>query len=272
MVGEVVGDRHVGLPHAALHVEHGQGVGGAFVEGEFFVLIVLIRNFALLGECDWAAVEVDGFVVYVCCVSRTACFVGADIGGYGVGCSVSRLSKFQQAGRFTVRAADIQHQLTVNVDPHIIITGEEELNGDFITGIIPYLNLTVIRQCKVKLQLRTKAVVVIAGCCGNCFLIEGEETVGSLFPSFRIHIFRLIICIFRFSILVLASLRCFQIVLAFGCILLQIQRPLITVKVPVLGFRFSIAVILRKDGFLGKREGNILVHLAQHGFFSVCAG
>jgi len=88
-----------------------------------------------------------------------------------------------------VRAADIQHHLTVNVDPHIIVTGEEELDGDFIIGIIPYLNLTVIRQCKVKLQLRTKAVVIFAGCCGSCLLIEGEETVGSLSLAFRIHIF-----------------------------------------------------------------------------------
>ena len=151
-------------------------MGGAFVEGEFFGLIVLINNFALLGECDWAAVEVDGFVVYVCCVSRTACFVGADIGGYGVGFSVSRLSKFQQAGRFTVRAADIQHQLTVNVDPHIIVTGEEELDGDFIIGIIPYLNLTVIGQCKVKLQLRTKAVVVLGCTTSANTLVEREET------------------------------------------------------------------------------------------------
>ena len=176
VVGEVERHCHVGLPHAALHVEHGQGVGGAFVEGEFFGLIVLINNFALLGECDWAAVEVDGFVVYVCCVSRTACFVGADIGGYGVGFSVSRLSKFQQAGRFTVRAADIQHQLTVNVDPHIIVTGEEELDGDFIIGIIPYLNLTVIGQCKVKLQLRTKAVVVLGCTTSANTLVEREET------------------------------------------------------------------------------------------------
>ena len=175
MIGEVERHRHVGLPHAALHVEHGQGVGGAFGEGER--IAVLINNFALLGECDWAAVEVDGFVGGLC-VNLTACFVGADIGGYGVGCSVSRLTKFQQAGRFTVRAADIQHQLTVNVDPHIIVTGEEELDGDFIIGIIPYLNLTVIRQCKVKLQLRTKAVVVFVytGILRPHLLIKWEET------------------------------------------------------------------------------------------------
>ena len=173
VVGEVERHRHVGLPHATLHVEHGQGVGGAFGEGEF---IVTLMNLALLVECDFAAVEVDRLSTCIILVNITTCFVGADIGGYGVGFSVSRLSKFQQAGRFTVRAADIQHQLTVNVDPHIIVTGEEELDGDFIIGIIPYLNHTVIGQCKVKLQLRTKAVVVLGCTTSANTLVEREET------------------------------------------------------------------------------------------------
>ena len=103
MVREVEGHRHVGLPHAALHVEHGQGVGGAFGEGEG--VAVLTKNCAHLLEFDFFAVEVDRFV-NICGVSRTACFVGADIGGYGVFLSI--IPKFQQAGRFTVRAADIQ--------------------------------------------------------------------------------------------------------------------------------------------------------------------
>ena len=189
VVGEVERHRHVGLPHATLHVEHGQGVGGAFVEGEFFVLIILIRNFALLLEFDFFAVEVDRFATSTFGVNLTACFVGADIGGYGVGCSVSRLSKFQQTGRFTVRAADIQHQLTVNVDPHIIVTGEEELDGDLISGIIPYLNLTVIGQCKVKLQLRTKAVVVLGCTTITNALVEREETVegGAVVEEKELH-------------------------------------------------------------------------------------
>ena len=175
MVGEVEGHRHVGLPHAALHVEHGQGVGGAFGEGE--EVAVLTMNCALLLEFNFFAVEVDRFATSTIGVSLTACFVGADIGGYGVGFSVIRLSKFQQAGRFTVCAADIQHQLTVNVDPHIIVTGEEELDGDLILGFIPYLNHTVIGQCKVKLQLGTKAVVVL-GCTTTAnTLVEREETM-----------------------------------------------------------------------------------------------
>ena len=179
MVGEVERHRHVGLPHAALHVEHGQGVGGAFVEGEGFA--ALINNFALLLEFDFFAVEVDGFVGG-CFVSHTACFVGADIGGYGVGCST--IPKFQQAGRFTVCAADIQHQLTVNVDPHIIVTGEEELDGDF--DVFTFFirannNLPVIRQCKVKLQLSTKAVVIFVyiAIFLRYLLIKWEETIST---------------------------------------------------------------------------------------------
>ena len=182
VVGEVERHRHVGLPHAALHIEHGQGVGGAFGEGEFFfatlTFAIINKNFALFLEFDFVAVKVDRFALSTILVNNTACFVGADIGGYGVGCSVSRLSKFQQTGRFTVRAADIQHQLTVNVDPHIIVTREEELDGDFIIGIIPYLNITVIRQCKVKLQLRTKAVVVLGCTTSADTRVEREEAVG----------------------------------------------------------------------------------------------
>ena len=180
VVGEVERHRHVGLPHAALHVEHGQGVGGAFGEGERTA--VLIKNIALLVECDLLAVEVDRFditTILVILVNITACFVGADIGSYGVGCSI--IAKFQQAGRFTVRAADIQHQLTVNVDPHIIVTGEEELDGNldvFTVFIRANNNLPVIRQCKVKLQFGTKAVVVFVytGILRPHLLIKWEET------------------------------------------------------------------------------------------------
>ncbi len=98
-----------------------------------------------------------------------------------------------------MRAADIQHQLTVNVDPHIIVTGEEELDGDFLSlASFPYLNLTVIGQCKVKLQLRTKAVVVLGCTITANTLVEREETICS-FPfairfSLRFPHYGLLIC------------------------------------------------------------------------------
>ena len=196
VVGEVERHRHVGLPHAALHVEHGQGMGGAFGEGERTA--VLIKNIALLVECDLLAVEVDRFDIItnlVILVNRTACFVGADIGGYGVVCSI--IPKFQQAGRFTVRAADIQHQLTVNVDPHIIVTGEEELDGDldvFTVFIRANNNITVIRQCKVKLQLRTKAVVVLGCTTIANALVEREETTCDNVICFFLFVFRIAVC------------------------------------------------------------------------------
>ena len=53
-------------------------------------------------------------------------------------------AKFQQTGRFAVRTADIQNQLAVNVDPHVIVTGEEELDGDFdvaAAGVFSYNNI-----------------------------------------------------------------------------------------------------------------------------------
>ena len=98
--------------------------------------------------------------------------VGTDVGGYG-----AVRAKFQQTGRFVVRTADIQNQLAVNVDPHVIVTGEEELDGDFGVGIITCNDLTVVCKRKVKLQLGAKAVVVLGRPdCGNC-LVKREKAV-----------------------------------------------------------------------------------------------
>ena len=142
-------------------------MGGAFFVSNDILALVL-EGVRLLVECYLfcrRTIFIDSVV---------ACF---DITDIGCDCVLtSLLTKFQQTGRFTVSAADIQHQLIVNVDPHIIVTGEEELNGDFIFGIIPYLNLTVIGQCKVKLQLRTKAVVVLGCTTIANALVEREET------------------------------------------------------------------------------------------------
>ena len=77
-----------------------------------------------------------------------------------------------------MRTADIQNQLAVNVDPHVIVTGEEELDGDFGVGIITCNDLTVVCKRKVKLQLGAKAVVVLGRRpgCGNC-LVKREKAV-----------------------------------------------------------------------------------------------
>ena len=50
VVGEVERHRHVGLPHAALHVEHGQGVGGAFFVSND-ILALVIEGVRLPVEC-----------------------------------------------------------------------------------------------------------------------------------------------------------------------------------------------------------------------------
>ena len=47
IIREVERNRHVGLPHAALHVVHGKGVGGAFFKIDCFAFVVELNwNFA----------------------------------------------------------------------------------------------------------------------------------------------------------------------------------------------------------------------------------
>ena len=71
--------------------------------------------------------------------------------------------------------------------------------------------------------------------------------------------------------------RGFQIILAVALILLQIQRGFAAVVVPIFGV-FLLGVvcvvlfcIIIKNGVLCEREGNILIHLAQHGVKAVFA-
>ena len=77
--------------------------------------------------------------------------------------------------------ADIQHQLVINEHPHIIIAGEEELDGDFLVcfiPIFPYYDLAVLCQRKVKLQFSTVTVVVLVDMI-SFILVEGEEAVAA---------------------------------------------------------------------------------------------
>ena len=143
-------------------------------------------------ERDRFIVEADGFWgACVCLVDYGTVLggvlVGTDVGGYG-----AVRAKFQQTGRFVVRTADIQNQLAVNVDPHVIVTGEEELDGDFdvlAAGVFSYNNLTVTCKRKVKLQLGTKAVVVSGRHdCGNC-LVKREKAVGAILAACCINVF-----------------------------------------------------------------------------------
>ena len=83
-----------------------------------------------------------------------------------------------------MRTTDIQNQLVVDKHPNIIIAGEEELDGDFL--IFSYYDIAVICQRKVKLQLSTKAVVILVGTyvlCVLCYvLVEGEEPETTIRP------------------------------------------------------------------------------------------
>ena len=56
----------------------------------------------------------------------------------------------------------------------------------------------------------------------------------------------------------------------------EVQRGFVAVIVPIFGFALRVVIgrtvrILRKNGFLLEWEGNILVHLAQHGVKGVFA-
>ena len=75
-----------------------------------------------------------------------------------------------------MRTADIQHQIAVNVDPHVIVAGKEEFDGDFLAGVFPHHHVAVFCKRKFKLQLGAKAVVVLGGSAvANC-LVKREET------------------------------------------------------------------------------------------------
>ena len=64
----------------------------------------------------------------------------------------------------------------------------------------------------------------------------------------------------------------FQIILAVALILLQIQRGFAAVVVPIFGVCFRVTgSSIFKNCVLCEREGNILIHLAQHGVKAVFA-
>ena len=77
-----------------------------------------------------------------------------------------------------MRTANIQCQFTVDEDPHIVVAGEEEANGDFLS-IIADNDLAVVRQGELELQLCTEAVVVLVRAARRV-LVEGEEAMATV--------------------------------------------------------------------------------------------
>ena len=106
-----------------------------------------------------------------------AVFNLADVGCNGVVAVLVR-AKLQQTFRFCTGTADIQHQLVINEHPHIIIAGEEELDGDFLALIFSYYDIAVLCQRKVKLQFSTVTVVVLVDMIAF-ILVEGEEAFAA---------------------------------------------------------------------------------------------
>ena len=79
-----------------------------------------------------------------------------------------------------MRTADIQHQIAVNVDPHVIVAGEEEFDGDFLAGVFPHNHVAVFCKRKFKLQLGAKAVVVLGGIYVTTGFVKREETMRTV--------------------------------------------------------------------------------------------
>ena len=173
MIREVERHRHVGLPHTALHVVHGKGVLGVLGERHLFVFFALPFELITRTPKGYAfGVTSQRVIILV-----VAVFNLADVGCNGVVAVLVR-AKLQQTFRFCTGTADIQHQLVINEHPHIIIAGEEELDGDFLALIFSYYDLAVLCQRKVKLQFSTVTVVVLVDMIA-CILVEGEEAVAA---------------------------------------------------------------------------------------------
>ena len=174
MVREVERHRHVGLPHTALHVVHGKGVLGVLGERHLFVFFALPFELIIRTPKGYAfGVTSQRVIILV-----VAGFDVADVGCNGVFPAALVHAKLQQTFRFCMGTADIQHQLVINEHPHIIIAGEEELDGDFLALIFSYYDLAVLCQRKVKLQFSTVTVVVLVDMIAF-ILVEGEEAVGA---------------------------------------------------------------------------------------------
>ena len=182
MIREVERNRHVGLPHAALHVVHGKGVGAggdgffcAFVFKCYCIVFLQILNRFASNKC---------FVHHA--FNFIACFYIADIRGINK-LSISILAKLQQAGRFAVFTANVQRQVLINVDPYVVVAREEELDGN-LACTIGAINLAIIGQRELELQFCAKAVVVCRRLLIRRILVEGEETVGSIILIIRVRL------------------------------------------------------------------------------------
>ena len=166
IIREVERHRHVGFPHTTFHVVHGKGVG-AGLQRCCFLALVLKGDFVTQIRYGFFCART---------INRVVAFLDvADIRGVVV-VSVGVRAKLQQARSFTVVTANIQCKLTVNVDPDVIIAGEEELDGDVVAIIIFYC--TIACQGKLELQLSTKAIVISRSLVFTRPAVEGEEAVG----------------------------------------------------------------------------------------------
>ena len=114
MIREVERNRHVGLPHTALHVIHGQGVGA---RGKGFLSTFIIESYCIAFIEIFNRFATAGICIRLLCITS---FYLADIRSVNK-VSTAIFAKLQQARGFSVVATDIQCQFIIDVDPNVII-------------------------------------------------------------------------------------------------------------------------------------------------------
>lgn len=152
-----------------------------------------------------------------------ACFYIADIR------SINKVTifqaEFQQARGFAVVAANVQRKFIIDIDPDVIIAGEEELDGN-LGLFVGAIDLAIFVHRKLEFQLSAKPVVVCRRLMIRRALVEGEEAKGPILMILRVD--------FRLRGTVSVILTLLQEVVVISRILLEIKCCIVTVEIPVL--------------------------------------
>ena len=249
LVREVEAHLHVGLPHTALHVEHGQGVliGPCALDGKG------VNHLSIIGYAGHSCSHAAGAAA-----CGQVCKAGA-LAGLHEANRRFHISEVQVAFHILVVAAHIQGKHTVHKDPDIVITGEVKLDGDLVAVLIS--DRAVFGQVEGELQLGAKAKVISGANTRLAVLIEGVEAIlqnlvsglRSLCRAGAVYVLRPVMLLS----VVIQEIACAGIP-AHG------KGGLVAVKAPVCD-----TVILQIH--LGKGELDVMIDLAQHGVLTIGA-
>ena len=81
-------------------------------------------------------------------------------------------------------AANVQRKFIIDIDPDVVISREEELDGN-LGLFVGAIDLAIFVHRKLEFQLSAKPVVVCRRLLIRRILVEGEETVGLSILIFR---------------------------------------------------------------------------------------